>query len=216
MDLTGQRFGKLTVVSDGGYKPVGHNRRMVQWICRCDCGKETTVLAMNLRGGITKSCGCGRRDANLKRCLRHGHARGRHRGERPSREFLVWMNIKDRCYRSSAEAYPWYGGRGIVMCERWRNSFEHFLSDMGLCPANSQIDRIDNDGNYAPDNCRWITHKENCRNKRGNVPIEFNGICFSTIAEAAERYGITADTVKRRLKRGVPLDAPKRNVRRAS
>lgn len=137
---------------------------------------------------------------NLDRS-KHGHSI---RGNR-TREYISWANLKIRCYKKNHPYYPDYGGRGITVCERWLNSFENFLSDMGRCPDGHTIDRINNDGNYEPSNCRWATKVEQASNRKSNRVLTFNG--KTQIAKRwAEELGIGYQTLIFRLKSGWPVE----------
>jgi hypothetical protein len=114
------------------------------------------------------------------------------------RNYSIWYGIINRCHSKTSEKYPYYGGRGIAVCERWRSSLESFIEDMGDVPEGLSIDRIDNNGNYEPGNCRWVTMKEQCRNRRSNRHIEFDGK-IKTIAEWAEVTGIPATVIIARI-----------------
>ena len=153
IDLTGQRFGQLVVLKD-----IGRKRGLVFWLCQCDCGKQTKVISNNLRTGNTKSCHDRGRPPII-----HGHCR------RPSNHgsptYMIWCTLRQRCQNPNNPNYRNYGGRGIKVCKRW-NKFENFLADMGERPKGRSIDRINNDGDYKPSNCRWATWSQQMKNRR--------------------------------------------------
>lgn len=193
VDITGMRFSKLTVL---GYRgPATADGR--PWKCVCDCGNNVNASRSRLMSGHTRSCGCIKREvaaANVKKLsLKHGLYE--------TRVFKVWSSMIERCGNPSHPAYSQYGGRGITVCNRWLSSVERFLEDMGHPPDGLSIDRIDNDGNYEPGNCRWASRKEQSRNRRTNRIIEFRGerLC---LMEWAERLGISFQTLRHRFLRG--------------
>ena len=188
MDLTGQRFGRLTVQ---GFAGKGKNG-VILWRCMCDCGNITDVWASNLRRKTTVSCGCYRRD--MARRVKTTH------GGKGTRLYNIWHGIKLRCLNVSDHAYKNYGGRGITICDEWRDSFEAF-HDWAIANGYSYdltIDRIDNDGNYCPDNCRWTTRAEQNRNRRFNHMITYNGQT-QTLAEWSRQIGVSEDALRKRL-----------------
>lgn len=160
IDLTGQIFGRLTVIKKAPKKPLNRSAR---WMCVCSCGAKTVVRSDRLRSGGTKSCGCLSRDTAIRIHTTHGHASG----GKLSREYTAWVNVKKRCTDQNTRHWKNYGGRGIKVCDEWIKSFEAFYADVGSSPGKGyELDRRDNDGNYEPGNCRWVTKAENNENKR--------------------------------------------------
>lgn len=201
-DLAGQRFGRLTVLEYAGYR---QKSRSHMWQCACDCGGQITTQERFLLKGGCRSCGCVRRE-KLSRLGRSMATHGDSRVGKHSPEYECWSRIKARCHRLSHHHYGLYGGRGIQVCERWRNSFEAFLADVGRRPGPEySLDRINTDGHYEPGNVRWATQTQQCRNRRNNRLLTFRGE-IATLAEWAERSDIDQSTVGYRLRAGWPVE----------
>lgn len=184
--MIGKTFGRLTVVEDMGR---GKHHRMYR--CICICGGEAVLAKRNILRG--SSCGCLKRE-------RVGNANRKH-GKSKDRLFKVWWAMKERCQYEKNKEWKRYGGRGISVCERWDKSFENFLLDMGPCPPSYQLDRINNDGNYEPGNCRWVTPKMNANNRRSNRLLTHNGET-ACISEWSKRTGIPYQNITARLGKG--------------
>lgn len=192
----GKVIGRLTVISYAGKRKRGHF-----WKCQCSCGKTSEVFGWSLATGRTISCGCYRADATRAMRLKHGHTIGARGGNHVavSKEYRAWQNAKDRCYRPNRKNFKDYGGRGIRVCDRWRDSFSNFLADMGQCPAGKSLDRFPNmNGNYEPGNCRWATVKEQMNNTRRNRKFRWQGKSLS-LCEIADLYQITSSSLRRRV-----------------
>lgn len=194
-DLTGQRFGRLVVVSENGRDKIQN----VLWLCRCDCGNMVTVRGSMLRAGRSKSCGCFRKELQSELNTTHGL--------RNTRIYRIWVDMKTRCCNESNINYERYGAKGIAICKEWLDDFMNFYN---WAIANGYrddltIDRIDNDKGYSPDNCRWVTQKEQQNNKRNNRKIMHNGETH-TMSEWADIYGINPHTLRDRLEAGITGD----------
>lgn len=183
-DLTGQRFGRLVAIEldDDYISPAGYRKK--RWRCKCDCGNNVTVWAGNLLSGHTYSCGCAHLEKMAKGNPKHGKCH--------TRLYNIYCGIIQRCENKNSEYYYRYGQRGIKMCEEWRNDFELFYNwaiNNGYKESLS-IDRINNNKDYCPDNCRWATRVEQANNTSRSHFIEFNGE-KKTIAEWEKETGIT-------------------------
>lgn len=195
IDLTGRRFGRLVVESFAGCRLIGPSQTSNrQWLCRCDCGNVAVLLACNLGGKGTLSCGCLQKEMASQHNSTHGMVR--------SPEFNVWVRMRQRCTNPKSKDYPNYGGRGITVCERWMESFENFFTDMGLRPSSAYtLDRIDNSGNYGPGNCRWATRREQNLNTRQNRFLTYKGRTLTT-SEWADVIGLPRKILHKRVHRG--------------
>lgn len=184
-DLTGRRFGRLVALASSRQAP---KRQM--WMCQCDCGREHEVGADHLIAGRIKSCGCGRALANKKR-ITHGLSK--------SREYGIWSNMKNRCYNPKVESYADYGARGITVCDPWLEDFGAFVRDMGRRPSpKHELDRINNNGPYSPENCRWVLRRQNANNKRSNILLTVDGVT-KAIGEWASLMGVSYNMILRRV-----------------
>lgn len=180
IDLTGQRFGRLVVLSR---HRDNDKQGATRWSCRCDCGASTIVRRSDLRDGNTRSCGCYARELSRT----HGMSK--------SLEYQIWRSMINRCTNSNDKGYRRYGGRGIEVCARWHNSFESFYEDMGKKPGPEySIDRIDNDGNYEPGNCQWIPLSANSAKQSSNVFVTRNSLTLC-IADWARELGVKGSEI---------------------
>lgn len=192
----GDDYGRLAVQEAAGRDKEG--KRL--WKCICACKTEKIARDHGLRAGSIKSCGCLKVDV----AKMHGKKNATH-GGRKDTEYRCWISMISRCHNPNHDAFHNYGGRGIIVCDRWRNSYKAFLEDMGRRPSPSHtLDRHpDTNGNYEPGNVRWATHKEQSRNKRDNLIVTINGVSRCLI-EWAEVSGIGENTLRRRVQRGWP------------
>ena len=197
MIAIGDRFGRLVVISESGchIKPSG--QKLKKWLCLCDCGNKHVVIGNKLKGGLTKSCGCFRKEV-----MSQGPNRSHGMNKTPAYE--IWCGMIKRCFNKKSNNYDIYGGRGISVCDEWLK-FENFYRDIGDRPGNASIDRIDNNGNYEPSNCRWATSKEQARNTRSNRIIEFKGES-KCLSEWSELFGVKVATLWNRINQGWDIE----------
>jgi len=191
---TGDRYGRLTIVSENAPRRYPSGKKRV-FTCRCDCGTLVLVLLSDLRSGHTTSCGCRQREVVAQLKLSHGKC--------SSREHTSWSGMIQRCHNPDNPSYDRYGARGIVVCDRWRNSFAEFLKDMGDCPSGHTIERVNNEGPYSPENCVWATPTTQNRNRRSSLRLTLNGVT-RTASEWAVVLNIKPPTLYSRIARGWP------------
>jgi hypothetical protein len=174
----GAVFGRWTIVQETD--PVGEGAKIRRrMLCRCICGTEKVVELLSLRSGKSQGCwDCRhyRRGKNPKKTMK-------------DRTYRIYWGMRERCYHQKCPAYPNYGGRGVTVCDRWLENYDNFVADMGEAPAGLSIDRIDNDGPYYPENCRWADRTTQANNTRSNLILEFNGQKM-TLAEIAREAGV--------------------------
>ncbi|MGP2517129.1 hypothetical protein [Yersinia sp. 2545 StPb PI] len=188
IEMEGKRFGRLVVKGYSGHSGSGKSL----WRCQCDCGKNKVILGVSLRHGKALSCGCLQKEITSKNSKTHGMTK--------SKAYNSWSAMMQRCTNRKSENFASYGGRGVTVCDRWLK-FENFISDMGDPSNGETIDRIDVNGNYEPSNCRWLSMKDQSRNRRNNRIIHTpkGDMCVS---EAAEVFGIGVQTLFYRLNHG--------------
>lgn len=183
----GQAHGRLTIVSRAENDRFGRS----QWNCICECGKGHVAALFRMTSGHTKSCGCIRNESNLDARLSAIPA------------YISWSAMKQRCYYKDSKQYDSYGGRGITVCDRWNNSFNDFLTDMGHRPDGMSIERNDVNGNYEPSNCRWATKIEQARNRRNNIIIVIGSV-QKCVSEWCEILNIPKNRTFHRISAGWP------------
>ena len=191
IDLAGRTFGRLTVLR----RDAGRAGVRAFWIVRCACGNERSVGGDSLTRGNTESCGCLQVDRATQAATRHGgYASPEHRS---------WQSMLERCRNPKSKTYAYYGGRGIIVCERWQgeSGFENFVADMGPRPSGKTLERKDTNGNYDPENCKWATGIEQGRNQRSNRLITFRGETLN-VSAWAERLVVPVSRILSRLHRG--------------
>ena len=199
-DLTGQKFFCWTVI-----KFSSHIGRRPYWECRCNCGTMRAIREDNLKNGESWSCGCLKNKGKPKK-IKTTHKINELHGKSSWPEHKVWSNMKGRCYNKNDQDFKYYGGRGISVCKSWRNSFTNFITDMGRRPSPAHsIDRIDNDGNYEPNNCRWATAAVQANNRRNSRILTFDGKSLN-VKQWAKTTEISYYEILRRLNEGWPVE----------
>jgi hypothetical protein len=194
---SGTRFGRLVVQARTEKKRASSHEAW--WLCLCDCGGTKSVSSSGLKRGTVQSCGCLQAESNRIKAaanVRHGYAK-QSAAPHIRHTHRAWIALRQRCINPRTPAFGHYGGRGIDVCERWLQSFENFLADMGTRPDGLTLERLDNNKGYGPDNCKWGTRKEQSNNTRHNVKVEYNGVVLN-LTQWAERTGIKFNTLKMR------------------
>lgn len=170
--LNGKRVGKLVATEW---------LKGSKYVCQCDCGNNRTVSVGHFNSEYFKDCGCSK----------HGHS-----GKDKSREYNSWSNMIQRCHNPKNKRYKDYGEKGIIVCVRWKDSFKDFITDMGKCPDKYQIDRVDNNGIYEPDNCRWVSAKDNVANRGDAMRYIVNSKVYESSSDACEDLGVSRSTIR--------------------
>lgn len=199
IDMTGQKFGRLTVIGRTENYITPKGTKFSQWICKCECGNTCTAKVSDLKYGKTKSCGCLHNELARQRRTKHSLS--------GTKLYMIWKAMKQRCSNLNNKDYPNYGGRGIKVCDEWRNSFESFYS-WAMSNGYSEelsIDRIDVNGNYEPNNCRWANATMQQNNKRNNRILEYKGETH-TIAEWSRILHISRDVINKRIAKGDSIE----------
>lgn len=192
-DETGNVYGRLRVIGPAKSNSCGQAR----WLCECDCGAKKEVIGSFLRRGLTTSCGCYCRERTSQTSTKHGASRP----GSVTLEYRIWNEMRQRCTNPKCNRYYSHGARGISVCERW-NDFSAFMEDMGPRPSIAHsLDRINNDGNYEPSNCRWATRKEQARNKRRTLFVELRGV-RKPLVQWCEELGVRYRAAWQRIKEG--------------
>lgn len=192
VDYTGRTYGRLTVVR---FHEMRGRRKF--WECLCECGGVSYCDGGNLKNGSTKSCGCLQKEMAAKRNRSHGESSIKGK----TKEYSTWVDVKTRCYNQKEDSYKYYGGKGIKMCERWIDSYENFLADMGRAPSpQHSIERNDSNKDYAPENCRWATIIEQMNNTSRTRRVSFNGI-IKPFSVWCRELNLNKDMVYQRIHR---------------
>jgi len=211
-DIRGQRFNKLVAVKFSHFKEYARKDRnslkmVPYWEFRCDCGNVVLLSLDSVKAGGSKSCGCWRREASKINNTIHGQAQKRTGDGKASRLYRIWAQMKRRCDLPTVKAHYRYGGRGIKVCREWSENFvafEQWALNNGY-DSKLTLDRRDNDGNYEPDNCRWVTRKVQANNRRTNKNVQYKGERY-TIAELADKFNLPVSSLGYRLFKGMSTE----------
>lgn len=205
----GANYGYWTIISDVCMRKKHGNKLKAYWLCRCVCGKEAYIRGCKLRSGESKSCGCkrpgGKKGVKWKSTPKY--LAGRIEDHHVAGTYRSWDGMNRRCYDTNSPSFKDYGGRGIEVCERWHTSFDNFCTDMGLRPEGMSIDRINVNGNYEPDNCKWssrLEQRNNCRNT-----VHANG---EPLSEYCRRHGLDRRLLYPRLKKGMTIEQAVKDI----
>lgn len=200
LDLVGQRFGKLVVVEFAGIKYYNGKPARTQWLCQCDCGGTITTIGSSLKRGVVNSCGCAKKEAAIKRAEKKVKS-----DLNSERLYNIWKGMKQRCYYENGKTYDYYGGRGIKVCDEWKNNYFAFKEwaysngyDENAPEKKCTIDRIDVNGDYCPENCRWVDWITQSYNRRSNRMVEYNGE-LKSLFEWSNITGINATVLYSRI-----------------
>lgn len=197
LQLSGMKFGRLRCVKLDSIK-----KNKAHWFCICSCGNRVVVLGVHLKNGHTRSCGCLHKESIISRSFKHGHSRV---GSK-TKTYTTWLSMLDRCRNPKNSHFHNYGGRGIKVCERWK-SFKKFLEDMGEKPSNNfSLERINNDADYCPENCKWILLSDQAKNTSKNKKIIYKEILYPTIMELARKFNINHNLIYGYLRRGYTIE----------
>lgn len=207
MDISGRTFERLTVL----YRDTSCRPGRSVWVCECACGAVVSVAGKSLVSGNTKSCGCLQRESRVTNGERKKHGRGSNKPGHRDATYISWFSMKSRCDRVTDKEYHRYGANGVRYCRRWKE-FENFLIDMGERPKGKTLDRINPDGNYTPDNCRWASRAEQGQNLRTTRKFAYGGEMLS-LTEMSNLFGMSREKLKYRLcEKGLSVEDAIRSI----
>jgi len=197
IDLTGQKFGRLTVIEKAEKTKHGATK----WRCKCECGNETFVISDELRKGATQSCGCYKKEISKILAKEHIAGKNKTHGKTGTLIYKEWSEMKRRCFNSHDTSFQYYGARGITVCEKWKNDFEAFYEDVSKLPnfgkEGYSLNRIDNNGNYEPDNVGWANDITQANNRRTTILINYNNKKYP-LSELARMYRVSSKKLYKR------------------